>query len=81
MVFSVFSVFSVFFTFSVFPVFSVSPSSRDLLKLCGYRRENEHVSKKWWQRKKMDIQIHHPDLIFYLISRTLQKARAHNVTF
>ena len=37
--------------------------------------------KTRWQRKKMDIQMHHPDLIFYRISRTLQKARAHNVTF
>ena len=31
--------------------------------------------------EKKDIQMHHPDLIFYRISRTLQKARAHNVTF
>ena len=61
--------FSIFQFFQFFSVFSVPPSSRDLLKLCRYRRENEHVSKTRWQRKKMDIQMHHPDLIFYRISR------------
>jgi len=38
--------------FSIFSVFSVPPSFRDLLKLCRYRRENEHVSKQGGNEKK-----------------------------
>ena len=36
---------------------------------------------RWQPKKSLDIQMHHPDLISYSMSRTLQKARAHNVTF
>ena len=32
-------------------------------------------------KNQLDIQMHHPDLISCSMSRTLQKARAHNVTF
>ena len=46
-----FSIFQFFQFFSVFSVFSVPPSSRDLLKLCRYRRENEHVSKQGGNEK------------------------------
>ena len=50
--FSFFCSFFCFFSFFSLSVFSVPPSSRDLLKLCGYRRENEHVSKQGGNGKK-----------------------------
>ena len=42
---------------------------------------NKFQDKVATEKKSLDIEMHHPDLISYSMSRTLQKARAHNVTF